>query len=109
MKWWFFGRAVVLQQIASCQRKEKRPLRQLQKSALNRTSTTSLRHRQHNHIMDMLDQIPKPLLGASAIIGALFMGIKIFNYIRLLFSLFVLSGKNVCPHPNVMIAELLAD
>ncbi|KAE8443894.1 hypothetical protein EG329_001303 [Mollisiaceae sp. DMI_Dod_QoI] len=43
----------------------------------------------------MLDQIPKPLLGASAIIGALFMGIKIFNYIRLLFSLFVLSGKNL--------------
>ena len=45
--------------------------------------------------MDMLDQIPKPVLGAFAGISALFLGLKVFNYVRLLFSLFVLSGKNV--------------
>ncbi|KUJ10521.1 NAD(P)-binding protein [Mollisia scopiformis] len=50
--------------------------------------------------MDVLDKIPKPLLGASAGIGAVFLGIKIFNYIRLLLSLFVLSGKNLRTYGN---------
>jgi hypothetical protein len=45
--------------------------------------------------MDTLDQIPKPVLSALAGIGALFLGLKVFNYVRLLLSLFVLSGKNV--------------
>ncbi|KAF8861046.1 NAD(P)-binding protein [Acephala macrosclerotiorum] len=45
--------------------------------------------------MDYLDSIPKPLLGASALIGASFIGLKIFNYVRLLLSLFVLPGKNL--------------
>jgi 17beta-estradiol 17-dehydrogenase / very-long-chain 3-oxoacyl-CoA reductase len=46
--------------------------------------------------MGFLDQIPSSVLAAFAGIGALYAGSKIISYVRLLLSLFVLSGKNVC-------------
>lgn len=46
--------------------------------------------------MDAIDKIPKPVLAGFAALGALFVSNKVLSYVRLLLSLFVLSGKNVC-------------
>jgi len=35
-----------------------------------------------------------------ASVGALFVFLKLFSFIRLIFSLFILSGKSVCPAVN---------
>jgi 17beta-estradiol 17-dehydrogenase / very-long-chain 3-oxoacyl-CoA reductase len=45
--------------------------------------------------MDYLNAVPKPILLAFAGVGALAVGAKVFNAVRLFFSLFVLSGKNL--------------
>lgn len=45
--------------------------------------------------MDFLDKAPKSILGALAGLGLLVVGNKVLSYVRLLLSLFVLSGKNV--------------
>ncbi|KAI9054648.1 hypothetical protein LZ554_001800 [Drepanopeziza brunnea f. sp. 'monogermtubi'] len=42
-----------------------------------------------------LDSIPAPFLAFFAGIGALWLGSKVISYVRLLLSLFVLSGKNL--------------
>ncbi|KAK2626377.1 hypothetical protein QTJ16_004639 [Diplocarpon rosae] len=42
-----------------------------------------------------LEKLPAPILTVFAVIGALWLGIKVFSYIRLLLSLFVFSGKNL--------------
>lgn len=47
--------------------------------------------------MDFLDKVPKPLLAAFAGLGFYLAASYVLSYVRLLLSLFVLSGKNVCP------------
>lgn len=49
--------------------------------------------------MDFLDKVPKSVLGAFAGLGLLIAGNKVLSYVRLLLSLFVLSGKNVGHYP----------
>ena len=49
--------------------------------------------------MDFLDKIPKAVLAGLVGVGFLAIAKPIFSYIRLLLSLFVLSGKNVCSPP----------
>jgi heme/copper-type cytochrome/quinol oxidase subunit 3 len=46
-------------------------------------------------IQTVADKIPNAALVIFGAIGFLFIGGKVFNYVRMLFSLFVLSGKNV--------------
>lgn len=46
----------------------------------------------------LLDKIPKPALAIFGIVGLLFVLNKVVLFIRLILSLFVLPGKNVCPH-----------
>lgn len=43
-----------------------------------------------------LDRVPAPILAVCAGLGALLIGSKIVGFVRLLLSLFVLPGKNVC-------------
>jgi 17beta-estradiol 17-dehydrogenase / very-long-chain 3-oxoacyl-CoA reductase len=43
----------------------------------------------------IVDKIPNFAIKAFAAIGFVFLGSKVISYIRLLLSLFVLSGKNV--------------
>jgi len=51
--------------------------------------------------MDQLSKIPQPVIAFLAIVGLAVTASKIISYIRLLLSLFVLSGKNVSrPVPN---------
>lgn len=45
--------------------------------------------------MEILSQIPNSVCGSFAIIGFLFFGRKVVSYVRLLFSLFFLSGNNL--------------
>lgn len=42
-----------------------------------------------------MDKVPNLAIVFFAAIGFVFIGSKVFSYIRLLLSLFVLSGKNV--------------
>jgi 17beta-estradiol 17-dehydrogenase / very-long-chain 3-oxoacyl-CoA reductase len=51
--------------------------------------------------MDFLNKIPKPVLAGFAGLGLLVISSKILSYIRLLLSLFVLSGKNVSSFPSL--------
>lgn len=44
----------------------------------------------------ILEKVPNNLLAGFAVVGLLAVSSKIGSYIRLLLSLFVLSGKNVC-------------
>lgn len=44
----------------------------------------------------LLDKIPKSVLATFGIIGLLFASSKVLSFVRLLLSLFVLPGKNVC-------------
>ncbi|KAI1005149.1 Very-long-chain 3-oxoacyl-CoA reductase [Podosphaera aphanis] len=45
--------------------------------------------------MGLTEQIPNSALTGLAAIGAIFLGTRILSYVRLLLSLFVLSGKNL--------------
>ena len=75
--------------------------------APNPTSTTSLSardpillttHPAKSAIMDlnvMLEKVPKPVVLAFAALGAIVAAGKVFSYIQLLLSLFVLPGTNV--------------
>ncbi|TQS34260.1 hypothetical protein Golomagni_05364 [Golovinomyces magnicellulatus] len=45
--------------------------------------------------MEILSQIPNSVCGSFAVIGFLFFGCKVVSYVRLLLSLFFLSGKNL--------------
>ena len=55
--------------------------------------------------LDSLDKVPAPLLALFAGVGALFLGVKIVSYVRLLLSLFVISGKSVCFCPIISPAD----
>lgn len=43
----------------------------------------------------VIDKIPKPILTGLAAVGFIAVFGKVFSYVQLLLSLFVLSGKNV--------------
>lgn len=45
--------------------------------------------------LGQLGPIPQPLISAFAGIGALWLGCKLFSYLRLFLSAFIFSGHNV--------------
>lgn len=44
---------------------------------------------------EQLPAVPQPVVGALAGFGALCLGLKLFSYLRLVFSAFFFSGHNV--------------
>jgi 17beta-estradiol 17-dehydrogenase / very-long-chain 3-oxoacyl-CoA reductase len=49
----------------------------------------------------ILEKIPKPVVLAFTALGAIVAAGKVFSYVRLLLSLFVLPGTNVSLHTEI--------
>lgn len=60
------------------------------------SNNITIQPRRTEIIMDFLDKFPKPFLAAFAGLGFYLAASYVLSYARLLLSLFVLSGKNVC-------------